>query len=424
MSNCQRLRADVVVYDYPNAVAGPISWAQRLPVLLRNHGIDVRVLLLHWGDVSGGVLHPALTSLGVPVCAFRVSDTHANIRFLLKAIHDDPPDVFIANHVTPALLISGYVRSQGIPAIAVLRSDDAFYHGVIDVVVGGRVRDRVSAVVGVSEFLTRMAKVRNPSMDCIRIPSGTPIPLRCAEAGGRLRLVYSGRLVEEQKRISETIEAFIRACTEFPSLEVVILGDGPERARLEERVAECSVDIRFLGRLPVAEMLDELMRSHVIVLLSDYEGLPGAVVEGMACGLVPICLRMRSGSDELISHGLNGFIAEDRGAHFVECIRELHGSWERWSAMSRLARHSIVERFSLDVVSRQWATLIRRLAGQLTPKRGFTIPVTLDLPPVHPALAAEDIRPEQAATLRRVGHRLRRVLGKIRALLLRVYGSG
>lgn len=384
----------------------------------------MRVLLLHWGDVSGGVLYPALTAQGVAVCAFRFSDTLSNVGFLLKAISEDPPDVFIANHVTPALLISGYVRRQGIPAIAVLRSDDAFYHGVIDTVVGGRTRDRVSAVVGVSEFLTMMAKVRNPSMQCVRIPSGTPIPLRFAEAGGRLRLVYSGRLVEEQKRISETIEGFIRACKEFPCLEVVILGDGPERVRLEERVAESSADIRFLGRLPVAEMLDELIRSHVIVLLSDYEGLPGAVVEGMACGLVPICLKMRSGSDELISHGMNGFIAEDRGEHFIECIRELHGSWERWSSMSLRARLSIVEKFSLEVVTRQWATLIGTLAGPATGKRGFAIPPTLDLPPVHAALAAEDNRRPRVSSVRRVGGGIRRVLGKLKALLLRVNGSG
>jgi colanic acid/amylovoran biosynthesis glycosyltransferase len=395
----EKIRVDLAAYDYPGAMSGPVSWAQRLPLLLQEFGIEVRVLLLHWGDTADGVLLSALTSQGVAVRVCHFGNTDANVRFLLNAISLDPPDVFIANHVTPALLVSGYLRSHGIPSVAVLRSDDAFYHGVIDLVVGGRVRDQVSAVVCVSKYLADCVRRRNSAMKCIRIPSGTPIPQRCAVAGERLRLVYSGRLVDEQKQITATVEAFILACREFPDLEVVILGDGPERTRLERRVAESGAAIHFLGRLAVDSMHDELIRSHVVVLLSDYEGLPGAVVEGMASGLVPICLRMRSGADELIQHGVNGFICADRGTDFVDCVRRLHASWELWSEMSMLARRSIIENFSLAVVSERWASLIVGLARMNSGKSAEIASGRIDLPPVHPALLAEDIRPERVTFL-------------------------
>src|SRR5262249_61475589 len=61
-----------------------------------------------------------------------------------------------------------------------------------------------------------------------------------------------------------------------------------------------------------------LFRSHTVVLLSDWEGLGLVLVEGMACGVVPIGLRRpHSGAAEVIEDRVTGLLVDDRDDAFV-----------------------------------------------------------------------------------------------------------
>jgi colanic acid/amylovoran biosynthesis glycosyltransferase len=412
--NCRsKIRVDLVVYDYPDAVSGPISWALRMPLILQGLGFSIRVLSFYWGESGAGVLARSLQSQGIPLLSQPFGSTEQNTCFLLHAVASDVPDVFIANHVVPALLLSGWLRRQGIPTVGVLRSDDVFYHGVIDSFVSGRAYDRLSQVVCVSQFLAQAVANKNRRMPVLTIPSGTPLPEELAQPSDTLRLIYSGRLVQEQKRIKETVDAMILACQKIDGVQAVILGEGPERHRLEARVGESGADVRFAGRLPVAEMLQELQKAHVIVLLSDYEGLPGSIVEGMACGLVPVCMNIRSGLTELIADGVNGFLVADRGQQFIDAIRLLRSSTDLWQRLSKAARLTVEQDFSLESGGWKWAGLIRRLAATNSFRGPLKVPRSLDLAPLHPALAAEDHRVSRVSNLQQLYQLTRSALGNL-----------
>jgi glycosyltransferase involved in cell wall biosynthesis len=101
-----------------------------------------------------------------------------------------------------------------------------------------------------------------------------------------------------------------------------------------------------------------MLDASVLVLLSDYEGLPIALLEAMACGLIPVCLRIRSGVGQLIEQGKTGFLVDDRGDDFVATIRAIASDSELRSRVSRAARERIVAQYSDEVNGSRWAALL------------------------------------------------------------------
>jgi glycosyltransferase involved in cell wall biosynthesis len=59
--------------------------------------------------------------------------------------------------------------------------------------------------------------------------------------------------------------------------------------------------------------LQQLIEHNILILLSDYEGTPGAVMDGMACGLVPVCTDISGGVQELVIPDQTGLLVRDRG---------------------------------------------------------------------------------------------------------------
>jgi glycosyltransferase involved in cell wall biosynthesis len=107
-----------------------------------------------------------------------------------------------------------------------------------------------------------------------------------------------------------------------------------------------------------------MLEANVLVLLSDYEGLPIAMLEAMACGLVPVCLRIRSGVGQLIEHGRTGFFVDDRGNDFVSTIRTIALDTELWLRVSRAAREKILLEYSDELNASRWVDLLQQKSEQ------------------------------------------------------------
>ena len=248
------LRIDICAYDSPHGVGGPYVWVQRMCRELVARGMDVRVRLFHWGPLEEGIVFQGLRQNGIPLTSHAFADSESNVRWLLKSVDEEPPAVLIADNVIPALLAGRYLRQRGIPTVGILRSDDAFYHAVIERFVCGKPEDRLSAVVCVSQFLTEIVGLKSvDSLDVVNIPSGTPIPDRTAAAPtDTLKVVYVGRLVQEQKRIIETTHALNRVVSELPNTSATLFGDGPDHDDVRTLVAStCSPIELEIGRAHV-----------------------------------------------------------------------------------------------------------------------------------------------------------------------------
>jgi glycosyltransferase involved in cell wall biosynthesis len=121
-----------------------------------------------------------------------------------------------------------------------------------------------------------------------------------------------GRLAEE-KGFEILIRAVDQLLRQEFNIELWIVGDGPDRPRLEALIAElgCTDCIRLLGHRTDVRELYEAM--DVFALSSFREGLPNVLLEAMALGLPVVATRVNS-VPQAITDGLNGLLIEPGSA--------------------------------------------------------------------------------------------------------------
>ena len=381
-------------YDFANYYNGPNSWMRRLLPQLRSRGVEIRVLFIKTSEA--GPTFDDLTRLGFDCPHFDWhTKTQDKITWILKQVALWPPDVFFANLVVPAYYAGRWIREAGIPTVGILHTDDPFYRGIVAEFVRGDPLYRVSAMICVSKWQKKNLESMHLENTIIyRIPYGTPIPSDTASMPrDRLRLVYTGRFVETQKRVSDLTRALCRAVREVPGTEAVMYGDGEARSDLIRIIKEeCATRVHLAGIVDAARIQDALLGCHAFVLLSDFEGLPISLLEAMACGVVPICLKIRSGVPELIEHGVTGLLVDDRGDDFVRAVHRLRTDPGLWARLSRSARAMVVRDYASTTVADDWVDVFNTLAegGRRTCLN--PVPHTFELPAVHPELACEDFR--------------------------------
>ncbi len=131
------------------------------------------------------------------------------------------------------------------------------------------------------------------------------------------RLVAVGRLIPE-KAFADVLQAFAKILPTRPEASLTVLGDGPERRRLEGLAQRLGVAARttFTGHVSHARVLTEFANSDVFLFLSrkDSERLPNVVKEAMACEC--LCVATRTpGMHELLEDQVHGFLVEPGDVH-------------------------------------------------------------------------------------------------------------
>ena len=162
------------------------------------------------------------------------------------------------------------------------------------------------------------------------IPNGIdPLFIAAAPpAPGRSDLLYAGRLIAE-KRVDLLIDAVPGLIATYPSLRVLIIGDGPERAALLRQATRLGVldHVTFAGFVPdMAAVIGFMKSAGVFVSPSVREGFGMAALEAMACGTPVVTVdHPRNAVRELITPS-TGMVArpnsEDLGEKIRECLED------------------------------------------------------------------------------------------------------
>ena len=136
---------------------------------------------------------------------------------------------------------------------------------------------------------------------------------------------------------------------EFPALRWEIIGEGPERARLQALCEQLHVTdkVQFLGRQSRKQVAAAMQRCTLFALPSRFEGLGCVYLEAMSAGKPAIGCRGQ-GIAEVIQHGSNGFlVGPDNDKELALAIGLLLKDDARRRNISAAARDTIVERFTL-----------------------------------------------------------------------------
>jgi glycosyltransferase involved in cell wall biosynthesis len=210
-----------------------------------------------------------------------------------------PPGTPIIASDDPAAWRAAAMLADRHPFVAVLHADDVAYYGY-----ARRHAMAVSAWVCVSSRVGTGLRALHLSSDApvATIACGVPMrpfrPRAEAEAPAA-RLVWIGRVEERQKRVSDLprIAAELRRIGVRFSLD--ILGDGDALAPLQAQIREARLTdvMRLHGWCDAARVAEVLAASDVLLLPSNFEGMPVAAMEAMAAGCGVVASRVSGFED-------------------------------------------------------------------------------------------------------------------------------
>ncbi|MDH4062796.1 MAG: glycosyltransferase [Acidobacteriota bacterium] len=165
------------------------------------------------------------------------------------------------------------------------------------------------------------------------------------------------------KDLSMLIAAFARLRATHPHSTLLIVGDGPERSRLEGLSREHGVasDVRMTGQRDDAREL--LSAFDVYVNSSTSEGVSLSILEAMAARLPVVATRV-GGTPEVVVHGRTGLLVPARDPHaLAQALRMLADDIHQRQMLGESARVAVEERFTLDRMVDHYARVYARLAG-------------------------------------------------------------
>lgn len=225
----------------------------------------------------------------------------------------------------------------------------------------------IDGMVGVSAEISHHLATLPEFASCRieAIPYGIAFPKlieRRALSGDRpLRIVYLGRMVEEQKRVSRLIQLVKLIEQSQANCRFVFIGSGPQAAQMKQALA-CSRIVEFAGEVTNSAAQRLLADQDVFVLLSDYEGLPLSLLEAMCQGVVPVVSDLKSGIREVVTEagGIRVPVGDVSAA--AAAIIALAGDRQRLNGMARAASVHVRQNFSAARMADKYLQLVDALA--------------------------------------------------------------
>lgn len=151
---------------------------------------------------------------------------------------------------------------------------------------------------------------------------------------------------------------------------LVLAGDGPCRPRLEALAGELGLreQVEFLGARPRLEVAELMRKADAFVLLTEREGLPGALVEAMASAL-PVVATAIPPVMEVITHGVTGLLVPPRDpAAVASALQWIRTHPVEAKKMGLVARQRALA-FDVAKTARGYEALFERLLKQPPPCR-------------------------------------------------------
>ncbi len=103
------------------------------------------------------------------------------------------------------------------------------------------------------------------------------------------------------------IDHLIRATADLEDLHLVIIGDGPDRARLEAMALPLGMRAQFTGQLPASQVRQYMVAADGLALYSGYEGFSHTLLECLHLGC-PALASDVGGNGEIVRHGVTGLL--------------------------------------------------------------------------------------------------------------------
>lgn len=315
-----------------------------------------------------------LEDAGVPVrfvgvrAAWQLGTAVKRLRSLLAEQQPQVVQTFLFHaNVVGTLAVRGSPAPQLVHGMRV--ADPSWFRQAVERRSTARADKVVCVSRSVSDFCAM--RLRVPPEKLVVIPNGIDVeayngvePADLRQFGlppGQRAIVFVGRL-HLQKGLDWFLSFAPQIFEQLPDHDLLMVGDGPERGRLEAIVRSRGLErrVHWAGWSPhVAQIL---RASDLLVLPSRWEGMPNVLLEGMAAGLAIVSTRAH-GVEELL-----GPLADDQCADFgdaeafLQRLRRLVGNRQAAAEVGRKNRERVERFFSrqamLQAYEQVYASLV------------------------------------------------------------------
>lgn len=275
-------------------------------------------------------------------------------------------------HSVCALLARGMLAPRKLPFITTLHGTDITLVGVNSSYLGitRYAIEQSDSVTAISQYLKDKTlqefEIKNEIeviynfVNCDKYHRGPNDGYRLNFAPNGEKILVHLSNFRPVKRVTEVVEIFALVHEKIPS-KLLLIGDGPDHAAAEHLAYKRGIHQHtfFLGKQDNVEEL--LGISDVLLLPSELESFGLAALEAMACEVVPIATRV-GGVPELITHGVDGFLAEvgDVPAMAGYALRLLENR-ELLAEVGQTARRTAMKRFCSSLIIPHYEALYRKV---------------------------------------------------------------
>jgi glycosyltransferase involved in cell wall biosynthesis len=291
---------------------------------------------------------------------------------ILKKHRETPFDVIHAHAALPCGHAAEIVGNRlSIPFVVSVHGLDAFFTRQAGAIAGNwcrRVTEEVyrsaSAVICISQKV-REQVISKTNSNVTVIYNGVDVerffPKR--EPIKSLSILSVGNLIAIKGHAS-LLRSFARVLKDVPDCSLQIIGDGPEREKLDDLAAKLGIAnrVHFYGRCGRDQVAEAMRQCAIFVLPSAYEGLGCVYLEATACAKPAIGCRGQ-GIEEVIEHGKSGMLVTPDNEHeLTEAILTLLRDEDLRQRIGANARAAILDRFTLGHQAQHLADMYRRCA--------------------------------------------------------------
>ena len=362
------MRIDLLITELD--VGGAEQALTNLAIFLNRNGHDIRLISIgECPPTDRNRLVDRLISEGIrPIFldGKSLSQSFKLSQQLWKLIKADPPQIALSFLFHANLFAGLMYPSQSVPFITGVRVADRNWKRAI---VGRWIYRRAASVVAVSQAVAKHLNQfeRCPAEKIAVIGNGLDVDLWQAsdlksqhDTGDLIPngsyLLYVGRYAR-QKRI-DRIETLLQTYTaeQLPQ-RIVLIGDGELDNYVTNLVERFPNRIVNLGRRD--DIATWMKRADLLLLPSDYEGMPNVVLEAMASGLAVATTKVE-GIEELLgeNYSTQTALAKDWPA----LVHKLAGDKATRKEISELNFKRCQKNFSADSKAMQYEALLKQFA--------------------------------------------------------------
>lgn len=140
-----------------------------------------------------------------------------------------------------------------------------------------------------------------------------------------------GNLIQ-RKRFDLTIQAFAESFRDNLNVKLTIIGDGPLKEKLKLLAKEQGVEnqVIFTGRLDRNSVAQELQKSNVFVLASDYETFGVVYIEAMACGN-PVIGTRNGGANDIINDNCGFLVDTNEVGQLADAMKKIYSTYTNYN---------------------------------------------------------------------------------------------